>query len=692
MAQSIPTISWSGRGEFGDTMTVNIQRDSQSYRHVLVFSFNDYILETKYGVTNMATCSLYTKSLMSRIPNNTQGTAKVICYTYDGAAQPGNTGKFIGQQTALSTIRVASTTVPTINSYELTDPNGYLTKYGAYVQGKSAIRAVINASGIYGSTVTYYKMSLGDVYDTGSDANTVQIDSIPRSGDIKVTLTVNDSRGRYQQVSTSVKAAAYTSPMLTNLTAKRWNASTSSEDDESSTVRVTGTASVCDVNGAGKNDSTLVIATAPYDTETWTTRTTIKYTGGGDATFSYDVSGLDANSRHRVRLTLTDSFGVVAQSVLVVETADTVLDILSNGNGLALFGVSTRDGFEVYGDSYLDGNVSVDGALSAGSARVDGNVTVGGNLGIRTVSGINVQGYQGSTTQYREIARSTLPYNSTGASGQIRVYGSLGGYGIDSRGYFDVFMTVRGGMASNSVKVIDRDPNINYGCCDLIISTDSSGYHHVYIKLPANNYYTYHVVVEGFQFTSPMTLSSSVNGTYWALSQTTEYGVQEYTLTTFARNHIYLNNNVALAGITNTGAVTSLLRVNTTGQVELGWTSGGLRGRVAKKIWSGSWTSGSITVSEAPYYNLFAFGVGNDSNQDWWVVAFANAARTGDSQIYLSFWGFNQSGQHLYNPFRININGTRLTMAARAGNYLLTDDLVHQATQASKIHTIYGLL
>lgn len=80
------------------------------------------------------------------------------------------------------------------------------------------------------------------------------------------------------------------------------------------------------------------------------------------------------------------------------------------------------------------------------------------------------------------------------------------------------------------------------------------------------------------------------------------------TKRTDQRTHIDLSNNAAITGKTTSGSAVSLLRINTSNRVELNWTSGGLKGRVMKKIWSGNAAPGStITVSEMPYYNLFAF-------------------------------------------------------------------------------------
>ena len=51
-------------------------------------------------------------------------------------------------------------------------------------------------------------------------------------------------------------------------------------------------------------------------------------------------------------------------------------------------------------------------------------------------------------------------------------------------------------------------------------------------------------------------------------------------------------------------ALLSILKKNTSGQVEFNWTSSGLGGRAWKVLWTGTWSSGTITISDLPYYNL----------------------------------------------------------------------------------------
>lgn len=110
-------------------------------------------------------------------------------------------------------------------------------------------------------------------------------------------------------------------------------------------------------------------------------------------------------------------------------------------------------------------------------------------------------------------------------------------------------------------------------------------------------------------------------GNYMVYDYTTEYaatlpsgavkfanwiGVQGTNSRPVIMQHIGLANGVVLQGQLTSGGYANILAMNTSNQVELNWTSGGLKGRVMKQIWNGDSTAGGrLVVSEFPYYNIF---------------------------------------------------------------------------------------
>ena len=113
-------------------------------------------------------------------------------------------------------------------------------------------------------------------------------------------------------------------------------------------------------------------------------------------------------------------------------------------------------------------------------------------------------------------------------------------------------------------------------------------------------------------------------------------------------NHVGLDNGywlqAALAGNTN---FVNLLRMNEDGEVEMNWTSGGLKGRVMKEIWSGTWSlNGKITVPELPYYNII---IAECSQTDYRInlIGLFN----GDRTLMMVFSALATGGESYQNAY-----------------------------------------
>lgn len=152
------------------------------------------------------------------------------------------------------------------------------------------------------------------------------------------------------------------------------------------------------------------------------------------------------------------------------------------------------------------------------------------------------------------------------------------------------------------------------------------------------------------------------------------YSTQKFQLD--ALQNIALSNDRYLAGYNAAGSLIRLLGVNTSGQVELNWTSGGLSGRVLKRLWSGTLSEGgSVTVPELPYYNIFAIvtggcigiGVRHFMNNPAYISVAPRsygAKDSTDSENYSALWlvfsGTTAKLEHsrLFNPItNAYING-----------------------------------
>lgn len=156
-------------------------------------------------------------------------------------------------------------------------------------------------------------------------------------------------------------------------------------------------------------------------------------------------------------------------------------------------------------------------------------------------------------------------------------------------------------------------------------------------------------------------------------------------------NHFGIGNGKYLQGELSSGSLTNVLGMNALNQVELNWTTGGLKGRVMKKLWTGTWTSGSLTISELPYYNILLIGVSDaagDSSENRFIAAYRSVTNV--------FSGIGVSPL-ANNDTRLIVasfasSGTSLSYNYGVRHIVLTGSGVTSIKDNRKVYSIYGLL
>lgn len=191
---------------------------SSNFNHKLYYSWNGtekLIASIDKGSTAVSYSYTIPTDWEKSMPNTTSAIATFILETLNG-----NT--VIGRKSINSTVKVRSGILPAIGTQELKDTNSICSTMGIYVQSKSCIKFTIPTSGNQGSTISSVSTKFdGQTYS--GDTFTTQ--AIQSSGSLSYTITVTDSRGRTATKSGSVTVVAYSSPKLTNVSAKRANSS-----------------------------------------------------------------------------------------------------------------------------------------------------------------------------------------------------------------------------------------------------------------------------------------------------------------------------------------------------------------------------------------------------------------------------------------------------------------------------------
>jgi len=294
----------AANGTLGTAQTLTITPANSSYKHKITYtcgSVSGYAAgsSTAYASSN----SISWTPPVSLAAQNTTGTSvSVTLYlkTFNGDTQIGSVSKTL-------TMAIPSSVKPTV-SIAVSDPTGYLTTYGGYVQGKSTIKIVATASGSQGSTIKSYSTTAnGKTYTTATATTGV----VASSGTLTVSTTVKDSRARTASASESITALAYTNPKITKLSAVRCN-SDGTPNNSGSYLKAVFSSSVTSLNS--KNTATYVLKYKKSTASTYTSVTLSDYTknyavSGGSYVFAAEIK-----SSYDITLTVTDGFTNVSRS------------------------------------------------------------------------------------------------------------------------------------------------------------------------------------------------------------------------------------------------------------------------------------------------------------------------------------------------------------------------------------------
>lgn len=346
---STPTLS-SQTHALGDQITIQISRASTAFTHTLKYKFGNASGTIATGVTTTSTWTI-PLSLASQIPNSVTGKGTVICETYSGTT-------FIGTKQAAFTASVPASVVPSISEIVTTEASaGIAEKFGAYIQGQSKLSVSVSAAGVYGSTITGYKTLFGGIsYSTSAFIT----DLLTASGDIEISATVTDSRGRTATLKKTINVLPYTSPQVTLFRAYRCD-SAGTANDEGLYLKAEIAFQIANLDN--KNDKTYSVEYKETEAAEWTT-----LESGGEYEYNSTILSsseiLADNKAYTVRLTVSDYFHTAA-FVTNIPTAFTLFDIHVSGKGFSFGKVAEYENlFDMGFPARFRSQTHFDGALT----------------------------------------------------------------------------------------------------------------------------------------------------------------------------------------------------------------------------------------------------------------------------------------------------------------------------------------
>ena len=248
-------------GIIGSSVTININRQSSSFRHTVRYAWAG-----KSGTiaTNVDTSTTWTIPLdfANDIPTSASGTGTIYVDTYSGSTKTGT-------QSTTFTISVPANVKPTFTGVTLSDLNGaaqnLIPNPDTFIQVISNIKVAFNgAVGSYGSSITgYYAEIVGKNQSTSSNGGSLGI--MNYHGTIKIRASVSDSRGRWSDTrEVSVTVLEYFAPALSFSIARTGSTS--------STLTTTRNAKIAPlaVSGSQKNSMRLTFKVARLGNNSYT--------------------------------------------------------------------------------------------------------------------------------------------------------------------------------------------------------------------------------------------------------------------------------------------------------------------------------------------------------------------------------------------------------------------------------------
>ena len=334
-------------GVIGSAVTININRQSSSFRHTVRYAWAGKSGTIASNVDASTSCTI-PLDFANDIPNSASGTGTVYVDTYSGSTKTGT-------QSTTFTASVPANVKPTFTGVSLSDLNGaaqnLIPKSDTFIQVISNIKVAFNgAVGSYGSSITgYYAEIVGKNQSTGSNGGSLGI--MNYHGTIKIRASVSDSRGRWSDTKeVSVTLLEYFAPALSFSIARTGSTS--------STLTATRNAKIAPLTVAGsqKNSMTLTFKVARLGTTNFQVDT-------GPATGSWtSISNLVnsqanlagnylANQSWVVIGTLEDKF-TRTEFMVNVPTESVVLSYDRSGVGVNK--IRERGALDVKGDIYAN--------------------------------------------------------------------------------------------------------------------------------------------------------------------------------------------------------------------------------------------------------------------------------------------------------------------------------------------------
>ena len=335
-AASKPTLNKYSLA-MGTAVTIYTNRQSSITTHTVRYSFFSESGLIAVGVEDECAWTPPV-SLAAQIPNATSGWGTILCDTYVN-------GSLVSTNTCAFQLTVPASVVPSISNVVFSEAtSGVADRFGGYVRTRSKLSVSITATGAQGSSISAYRTSIDSVTYSGSSFTT---NALNTAGNLTMTVTVTDSRGRTASTTRTVTVLDYSPPSLSQFTAERCNADGTVAQTDGTKVRISAKASGSSVGG--KNTLACTVYYKLSSAESWVSAVTL-------APSNYAISEtnrllsptFDALSSYDIKIRVQDVFYYIEQTVSI-GTKQVMMDFYKDGSGIAFGKVAENAGKVEFG-------------------------------------------------------------------------------------------------------------------------------------------------------------------------------------------------------------------------------------------------------------------------------------------------------------------------------------------------------
>lgn len=326
-------------GTLGTSQNITITPAVASYTHTLTYTCGSASGTIASGISGST--SGFTQAWtppLSLASQNTTGTSvsvTVRCETFYNSTS-------VGSKSVTVTMAMPASIKPSV-SMTLSDAMGYLSTYEAYIQNKSKLGVVVNATASYGSAISSYSVKIGTrlTYTSGNFTS----DVLPESGSISVVATVTDKRGRSNSATNTITVAAYSAPSITDIGIYRSNSSgTASAAGTYATVTFKASVAPITVSGTNKNTAVYTLKYKLSTASSYSSSALSTYDNNFNVTNGKTTFSAAAANAYNAYITIADKFGTVSSIVVKVQSAATYFkaDPANNAFSFGQLGVTAN--------------------------------------------------------------------------------------------------------------------------------------------------------------------------------------------------------------------------------------------------------------------------------------------------------------------------------------------------------------